>query len=120
MPEVLDALTLARAQFAFTISTHILFASLSLGLASWMAVLEGLWLWRRDARCRALFDVWKPVFATVFGMGLTPFLGGSGSIVDLTVWGYALIAVIVLALAVGLPPALRARRLNIVDALAGR
>ncbi|MEZ5442088.1 MAG: FtsX-like permease family protein [Lysobacterales bacterium] len=58
--------------------------------------------------------------ATVFGMGLTPFLGGSGSIVDLTVWGYALIAVIVLALAVGLPPALRARRLNIVDALAGR
>ncbi|MCB2101327.1 MAG: cytochrome ubiquinol oxidase subunit I [Rhodobacterales bacterium] len=70
VPEVLDALTLARAQFAFTISTHILFASLSLGLASWMAVLEGLWLWRRDARCRALFDVWKPVFATVFGMGV--------------------------------------------------
>ena len=56
----------------------------------------------------------------LLGMGLTPFLGGSGSIVDLTVWGYALIAVIVLALAVGLPPALRARRLNIVDALAGR
>lgn len=58
--------------------------------------------------------------ATFIGMGATGFLGGSGSIVDLTVWRYAVLAVVVLALAVGLPPALRARRLNIVDALAGR
>ncbi len=58
--------------------------------------------------------------ATVIGMGFTAFLGGGVSVVDLTVWTYAVVAVIVLALAVGLPPALRARRLNIVDALAGR
>lgn len=58
--------------------------------------------------------------ATVIGMAFTGFLGGSGSVVDVTVWAYAIVAVIALALAVGLPPALRARRLNIVDALAGR
>ncbi len=58
--------------------------------------------------------------ATVIGIQFTGFLGGGGSVVDLTVWAYALAAVIVLALVVGLPPALRARRLNIVDALGGR
>lgn len=39
---------------------------------------------------------------------------------DLRVWGQALVAIVALALAVGLPPALRAGRLRIVDALAGR
>jgi cytochrome d ubiquinol oxidase subunit I len=38
------ALTLARLQFAFTISAHILFPAFTIGLASWLAVLEGLWL----------------------------------------------------------------------------
>jgi putative ABC transport system permease protein len=54
------------------------------------------------------------------GYGMSAFLGGSGSAVNLKVWGYALLAAVVLAMAVGLPPALRARRLKIVDALAGR
>lgn len=58
--------------------------------------------------------------ATVLGMGLVGFLGGSGSVVNLQVWAYALVSVVVLALLVGLPPAWRARRLKIVDALAGR
>jgi putative ABC transport system permease protein len=40
--------------------------------------------------------------------------------VNTTVWAQALVAMVVLALAVGLPPALRAGRLRIVDALAGR
>ncbi len=39
---------------------------------------------------------------------------------DGTVWVRALIAMVLLALAVGLPPALRAGRVRIVDALAGR
>ena len=39
---------------------------------------------------------------------------------DLRVWLFAGVAVLVLALAVGLPPALHAMRLRIVDALAGR
>ncbi len=40
----LEALDLARIQFAFTISFHILFPAITIGLASYLAVLEGLWL----------------------------------------------------------------------------
>jgi cytochrome d ubiquinol oxidase subunit I len=39
-----DALTLARAQFAFTVAFHFIFPAFSIGLASYLAVLEGLWL----------------------------------------------------------------------------
>jgi cytochrome d ubiquinol oxidase subunit I len=40
----LDALLLSRLQFAFTIGWHIVFPSFTIGLASYLAVLEGLWL----------------------------------------------------------------------------
>ncbi|MBK9083495.1 MAG: cytochrome ubiquinol oxidase subunit I [Rhizobiales bacterium] len=65
-----DALALARAQFAFTISAHIVFPAFTIGLASYLAVLEGLWLIRRDEAYLNLFDYWKKVFALVFGMGV--------------------------------------------------
>ena len=39
-----DAVTLARAQFAFTMSFHIVFPAFSIGLASYLAVLEARWL----------------------------------------------------------------------------
>jgi cytochrome bd-type quinol oxidase subunit 1 len=38
------AILLARIQFAFTVSFHFLFPAFSIGLASFLAVLEGLWL----------------------------------------------------------------------------
>ena len=37
-----DALLLARIQFGFTISFHIIFPAITIGLASYLAVLEGL------------------------------------------------------------------------------
>ena len=40
-----DAAMLARLQFAFTVSFHIVFPAFSIGLASYLAVLEGLYLW---------------------------------------------------------------------------
>ena len=40
-----DATLLARLQFAFTVSFHFIFPSFSIGLASYLAVLEALWLW---------------------------------------------------------------------------
>ena len=40
----LDAIFLARLQFAFTLGFHIVFPAFSIGLASYLAVLEGLWL----------------------------------------------------------------------------
>ena len=44
MFESFDAVVLARAQFAFTMSFHIVFPAFSIGLASYLAVMEGLWL----------------------------------------------------------------------------
>ena len=40
----LDAFHLARIQFAFTVSFHILFPAITIGLASYLVVLEGMWL----------------------------------------------------------------------------
>ncbi len=66
----LTAELLARIQFAFTVSFHFIFPALSIGLASYMAVLNALWLWKRDAAYLRLFDYWKTIFAVTFGMGV--------------------------------------------------
>ena len=66
----LDALTLARLQFAFTISFHIIFPAFTIGLASYLAVLETLWLTTGRAVFRTVFDFWKLPFAIAFGMGV--------------------------------------------------
>ncbi len=65
-----DALLLARLQFAFTISFHIIFPALTIGLASYLAVLEGLWLKSRRQVYLDLYHFWKKVFAVAFGMGV--------------------------------------------------
>ncbi|MBZ8117755.1 cytochrome ubiquinol oxidase subunit I [Roseovarius sp. LXJ103] len=62
--------TLARMQFAFTVSFHIIFPAFSIGLASYLAVLNGLWLKTRDETYLALFNYWKKIFAVAFGMGV--------------------------------------------------
>src|ERR1700681_625883 len=42
----LTALGLARIQFGFTMSSHIIFPAITIGLASYLVALEGLWLWK--------------------------------------------------------------------------
>ena len=64
------ALDLARFQFGFTISAHIIFPAFTIGLASFLAVLNALWLRTGDKVFLRLFDYWKTVFAVVFGMGV--------------------------------------------------
>lgn len=64
------ALLLARLQFAFTVSLHIVFPAISIGLASYLAVLEGLWLVTRRVVYLDLFHYWKKPFAIAFGMGV--------------------------------------------------
>jgi cytochrome d ubiquinol oxidase subunit I len=68
--EPFDALTLARLQFAFTISFHIVFPAFTIGLASYLAVLEGLWLFTGRPVFLAVFNYWKKIFAISFGMGV--------------------------------------------------
>lgn len=70
MPADPQALLLARAQFAFTISFHTIFPALSIGLASYLAVLEALWLWTGKPIYLAVFRYWLKVFALVFAMGV--------------------------------------------------
>ena len=65
-----EAVDLARIQFAFTVSFHIVFPAFTIGLASYLAVLEALWLRTRDAAYMRLFDYWKTIFAITFGMGV--------------------------------------------------
>ena len=70
MVEGWDAVTLARAQFAFTMSFHIVFPAFSIGLASFLAVLEALWLWSGRDVFINLFNYWLKIFAIAFGMGV--------------------------------------------------
>jgi cytochrome bd ubiquinol oxidase subunit I len=65
-----DAVVLARAQFAFTMSFHIVFPAFSIGLASYLAVLEALWLATGRAVYINLFNYWLKIFAIAFGMGV--------------------------------------------------
>ena len=65
-----DALHLARAQFAFTMSFHFVFPAFSIGLASYLMVLEALWLKTGNALYLDLFKYWLKIFAVVFGMGV--------------------------------------------------
>ncbi len=66
----LTALMLARLQFAFTVSFHFIFPALSIGLASYLAVLEGLWLKTGKSRYLDLFKYWLKIFAIAFAMGV--------------------------------------------------
>lgn len=66
----LDAIELARIQFAFTVSFHIIFPAFSIGLASYLAVLNGLHLWTGRDVYLTLFNYWKKIFAVAFGMGV--------------------------------------------------
>src|SRR6201996_6138858 len=65
-----DPVVLARAQFAFTMSFHIIFPAFSIGLASYLAVLEALWLWTGREVFLNLFQYWLKIFAIGFGMGV--------------------------------------------------
>lgn len=65
-----QAFLLARWQFAFTISFHIIFPAISIGLASYLAVLEGLWLRTKRTVYHDLFLFWSKIFAVGFAMGV--------------------------------------------------
>jgi cytochrome bd ubiquinol oxidase subunit I len=66
----LDPVLLARLQFAFSISFHILFPAFTIGLAAWLVVLEAVWLTRGSVVHGDLSRFWTKIFAVSFGMGV--------------------------------------------------
>jgi cytochrome d ubiquinol oxidase subunit I len=66
----LDPSLLARIQFAFTVSFHIIFPTMSIGLAAFLAVVEGLWLKTKDPLYLRIYKFWLSIFAMGFGIGV--------------------------------------------------
>ncbi len=66
----LDALILSRLQFAFVVAFHIMFPAFTIGLASFLAVCEGLWLKTKRDVFLKLYLHWVKIFALAFAMGV--------------------------------------------------
>ena len=66
----MTALDLARVQFGFTIAFHIVFPAMTVGLASYLVVLEACWLRTRQTVYRDLYHFWSKIFALNFAMGV--------------------------------------------------
>lgn len=64
------ATDVARAQFGFVIAFHIIFPSFSIGLASFLAVLEGAWLWTKKPVYLDAYKYWLKIFAMIFAIGV--------------------------------------------------
>ncbi|WP_447903480.1 cytochrome ubiquinol oxidase subunit I [Pseudomonas serbica] len=69
MDAVESALLAARAQFAITISFHIVLAALTIGLANFLMVLEGLWLLRGRRIYLDVYRYWLKIFALTMAVG---------------------------------------------------
>jgi cytochrome d ubiquinol oxidase subunit I len=65
-----NAEILARIQFAFTVSFHIIFPAFTIGLASFLAVVEYKYLKTKDAIYKEIYKMWSKIFAICFGMGV--------------------------------------------------
>jgi cytochrome d ubiquinol oxidase subunit I len=66
----LDPVFLSRLQFAFVVSFHIIFPAFTIGLAAWLATIEGVRLATGNPVCRRVFDFWLRIFALSFAMGV--------------------------------------------------
>ncbi|MBX3514573.1 MAG: cytochrome ubiquinol oxidase subunit I [Xanthobacteraceae bacterium] len=66
----IDPLLLARIQFAFTITFHIIFPTFTIGLSAYIATLEVMWLWSGREHYHRLARFWTKIFAVSFAMGV--------------------------------------------------
>ena len=67
---IFDVDLLSRIQFAFTVSFHILFPAFSIGLVSFLALMEGIYLKTKNPVYFDICKFWTKVFALTFGMGV--------------------------------------------------
>ncbi|GAB4037808.1 MAG: cytochrome ubiquinol oxidase subunit I [Rubrivivax sp.] len=66
----MDALVLARMQFAANISFHILFPTITIALGWALLFMRWRWLRTRDAAWLGLYRFWTKVFALSFALGV--------------------------------------------------
>jgi cytochrome d ubiquinol oxidase subunit I len=66
----LDPVILSRIQFAFLISFHIIFPAFTMGLAAWLAAIDGMGLVTGNPLYRRVFDFWLKIFGLSFGLGV--------------------------------------------------
>ena len=67
---ILDPLILSRLQFAWVVAWHILLPALTIGLASYIALLEGIWFVTGKEIWFRISAFWTRIFAVAFGMGV--------------------------------------------------
>ena len=67
---MIDTILLSRIQFATTITFHILFPAFSIGLATFIAIMEGMWLKTNNPLYLNICKFWTKIFALTFGMGV--------------------------------------------------
>ena len=65
-----DALLLSRSQMGFTLAFHILFPTLNIGLAFFLAFLEAAWLWTGDVLYFRIYRFWVKLFGLAFAVGV--------------------------------------------------
>jgi cytochrome d ubiquinol oxidase subunit I len=66
----LDPVVLSRLQFAWVVAWHILLPALTVGLASYIAFLEGVWFFTGKEIWFRISGFWTRIFAVAFGMGV--------------------------------------------------
>jgi cytochrome d ubiquinol oxidase subunit I len=66
----LDPVLLARIQFAFTVTFHIIFPSFTIGLSAYLATLGAMWLYTGEERYHRIMRFWTKIFAVSFAMGV--------------------------------------------------
>lgn len=70
MLDGLDGLLLARLQFAFTVTFHIVFPAFTIGLSAFVATLHARYLWSGREVFRTMARYWTKIFAVSFAMGV--------------------------------------------------
>jgi cytochrome bd ubiquinol oxidase subunit I len=66
----LDPVLLSRLQFAWVIGWHILMPAFTVGMASYIAILEGLHLVTGDGVYLRISTFWIRIFSVAFGVGV--------------------------------------------------
>jgi cytochrome d ubiquinol oxidase subunit I len=65
-----DPVLLARLQFAFTVTFHIIFPTFTIGLSAYIATLGVMWVRSGEERYHQLMRFWTRIFAVSFAMGV--------------------------------------------------